>query len=37
MKLILKGDSSVSADVLMKAGVIGALMGGAAVIVWLAL
>ena len=38
MRLITKGDSTVSARMLMRAGVIGALVGGgAAAIVWLAL
>lgn len=37
MKLITKGDSTVSAGTLMRAGVIGALIGGAAAIIWLAL
>jgi|AVFP01.1.fsa_nt_gi hypothetical protein len=37
MRLITKGDSTVSARMLMRAGVIGALIGGAAAIVWLAL
>jgi hypothetical protein len=37
MKLTLKGDSKVGENVLIRAGVIGALIGGAAAIAWLAL
>lgn len=37
MKLIVKGDSKLGDGVLMRAAVIGALIGGAAAILWLAI